>query len=77
LSTALSTAMVLSSYGVMSGALTIGDLVILYVKHLFFVSSMVAFLISEIVKICIRKTKSLFSQLTCVKLQFLPIFFSL
>jgi ABC transporter ATM len=44
LSSALSAAMVLSSYGVMSGALTVGDLVILYVNHLCFVSSTITFL---------------------------------
>jgi ATP-binding cassette subfamily B (MDR/TAP) protein 7 len=43
-SSALSTAMVLSSYGVMSGALTVGDLVILHANHLRFISSAVAFL---------------------------------
>ena len=43
-SVSLSTAMVLSSYGVMSGALTVGDLVILYVNILSFISSIVSFL---------------------------------
>jgi ABC transporter ATM len=37
-SSALSTAMVLSSYGVMSGALTVGDLVTIYPIHFLFVS---------------------------------------
>jgi hypothetical protein len=36
-SSALSTAMVLSSYGVMSGALTVGDLVTIYLIHVLFV----------------------------------------
>jgi ABC-type transport system involved in Fe-S cluster assembly fused permease/ATPase subunit len=42
-SSALSTAMVLSSYGVMSGALTVGDLVIFRANHLRFIFSAVSF----------------------------------
>lgn len=37
-SSALSMAMVLSSYGVMSGTLTVGDLVTIYLIHVQFVS---------------------------------------
>jgi ABC transporter ATM len=74
LSSALSTAMVLSSYGVMSGALTIGDLVTLYIKHLFFfVSSTVTFLISEIVRM---KNKIFIFTFFC-ETAVLPTFFSL